>query len=176
MTDQIKRLPDELKNDLSRNREGRLSSRQWIQLITEPLSTLLLLSVPLILIVGRYGPAGRLFVLLIVLGFGLTIAFRAVRFSRVKLHYRVLYVEQLRPRWMFWRKINLVTKTGDTLQFDHHIISKLKLQPDQAMMTYYIDIGDRRVLVSLVPQKHPEAKLAQPTSQFKSRNGVLYEH
>ena len=57
------KLPRETLDNLKRNRDGRLSSRQWLQLITEPLTTLLLLSVPLILIAGRYGPAGRLIVI-----------------------------------------------------------------------------------------------------------------
>ena len=101
------KLSRELRKDLERNREGKLSRRQWLQLITEPLTTLLLLAVPLILLLGRYGMAGRLIVLALVAGFVLTMGMRALLFARVKLSYRVLYAEGLHARWKFWRKTTL---------------------------------------------------------------------
>jgi hypothetical protein len=165
---------NDLKKDLERNRDGRLSSRQWWTLITEPLASLLFLTIPLILIVGRFGPAGRWIFLIVILGFVITMGFRAVRFARVRLHYRVLYAEKLRPRWMFWRKIQLMTKSGKPLYFDHHIASQLNLQQNQAVSVYYIKAGDRCVLVSLMPQKHPAATSAAPTSQFTAHNGIRY--
>lgn len=176
MTTQTVTLHDDLKKDLDRNRDGRLSTRQWIELITEPVTQLLLLSVPLILISGRYGPAGRMFVLAIVLGFMAMIVFRAIRFSRVKFYYRVLYVEQSHPRWMLWRKTQLMTKTGEPIKFDHRVSSKLRLENDQAVMVYYIEVGDRRILVSFLPEKHPFASSALPTRLFSARNGVQYKN
>ena len=175
MTTQANVLPSDLKKDLERNRNGRLSTRQWIELITEPIATLLLLSVPLILISGRYGPAGRMVVLAIVLGFVGMIILRAIRFSRVKLYHRVLYVEHLYPRWMVWRKTKLMTKSGEPIKFNHQLTHKLPLQKDQAVMVYYIDVGDRRVIVSLLPEKHPSALSATPTSQFAAHNGIHYK-
>jgi len=175
MTTQSTTLPNDLKKDLDRNRDGRLSTRQWIELITEPVTSLLLLSVPLILISGRYGPAGRMFVLAIVLGFVAMIVMRAIRFARVKLHFRVLYVENLSPRWMLWRKTKLMTKSGDLIQFNYQLAHKFPLQKDQAVMVYYIEVGDRRVLVSLLPEKHPAALSVIPTSQFASHNGVHHK-
>lgn len=175
MTTQSKTLPNDLKKDLDRNRNGRLSTRQWIELITEPVTSLLLLSVPLILISGRYGPAGRMVVLAIVIGFVGMIIMRGIRFARVKLHYRVLYVEDLSPRWMIWRKTKLMTKSGEPIQFNHRLAYKLPLQKDQAVMVYYIDVSDRRVLVSFLPEKHPAALSVTPTSQFSAHNGVIYK-
>lgn len=106
-------LPAEVISDFQRNRAGRLSSRQWIALITEPLSALLLLSVPLILLAGRYGPAGRLIVLALVAAFAITIAMRAWRFARAKLTYRVLFAEHVPARWRFWGKTMLMSKSGE---------------------------------------------------------------
>jgi len=176
MTTQSTTLPDDLNQDLDRNRDGRLSKRQWLELITEPVTQLLLLSVPLILISGRYGPAGRMVVLAIVLGFLAMIVFRAIRFSRVKLHYRVLYVENTHPRWMLWRKTKLMTKTGNPIKFDHRLSSKLRLEKDQAVMVYYIEVSDRRILVSFLPEKHPQASSALPTRLFSAHNGVQYKN
>ena len=168
------RLPKDLVNDFRRNREGRLSKRQWLELITEPVVSLLLLSVPLVLIFGRYGMAGRFIVLALIAGFLVTVALRAIRFARVRLFYRVLYAEQLQPRWKFWRKTVLVSRAGEKVRFQHKIAGKLKIKPDDALHVYYIRSGDRSTLVSMIPQEHPKADLAEPSDDFERRGGTLY--
>lgn len=168
------KLSRETRNDLMRNREGRLSSRQWLQLITEPLTTLLLLSVPLILIAGRYGPAGRLIVLALIGAFVLTMAMRALRFARVKLCYRVLYADASAPRWRLWRKTTLASKSGDAIRFDHRLSGRLSLQPDQALHAYYIEAGGRRILLTALPKRHPESELAEPSIHFERAGGAYF--
>ena len=167
-------LPGELLADIKRNREGRLSSRQRIELVTEPLATLLLLSVPLILIAGRYGPAGRVFVLLLVAGFALTIVMRALRFARVKLCYRVLFAERLSARWMFWRKTSLTDRSGEPVRFDHRLSRKLKIKPDQSLHVYYVEAGDRRIMLNMTPRDHPQSELAEPGDNFTAAGGLHY--
>ncbi len=167
-------LPSELRQDLARNRDGRLSTRQWLALITEPLASLLLLSVPLILLAGRYGAAGRLIVLALIGAFALTIALRAWRFARVKLRYRLLFAEDSKSRWRFWRKTTLSSKAGDPIRFHHRLSKKLKAQPDQALHVYYIEAGRRRILLNAVPRKHPEATLAEPSPSFERAGGAVY--
>lgn len=168
------RLPKDLVNDFRRNREGRLSTRQWLELITEPVVSLLLLSVPLVLIFGRYGMAGRLLVLALIAGFLATIVLRAIRFARVKLCYRVLYAEQLQPRWKFWRKTVLTSRAGDTVRFQHKIAGKLKIKPDDALHVYFVSAGDRSILVSMISQEHPKADLAEPSADFVQRGGIIF--
>ena len=168
------KLSRETRNDLKRNREGRLSSRQWLQLITEPLTTLLLLSVPLILIAGRYGPAGRLIVFALIGAFVLTMAMRALRFARVKLCYRVLYADGEAARWKLWRKTTLASKTGEAVGFDHRLCGRLNVQPDQALHTYYVEAGGRRILLTAVPKRHPDAELAEPSLHFERAGGAYY--
>ncbi len=167
-------LTREARNDLKRNREGKLSSRQWLQLITEPLTTLLLLSVPLVLLVARYGLAGRVIVLVLLAGFALTIGMRALLFVRVKLTYRVLYAEGLPARWKFWRKTTLTSKSGDEIRFEHRLAERLKLKPDQALHAYYVEAGGRRILLSMLPQRHSQADLAQPSDNFERAGGKVY--
>lgn len=166
-------ITEALKQDILRNREGKLSSRQWLALVTEPIVSLMLLSVPMILLVGRYGLMGRYIVLALVLGFGLMTVFRAVRFARVKLVYRVVYAEQIHPRWMFWRKLTLTTVGGDPMRFDYHVIQNLNLQQDQALLVYYVKVADRCILLSAIPQKHPQASLAHPIALFQRRGGRI---
>ncbi len=166
-------ITENLKDDFLRNRNGKLSSRQWLELVTEPIVTLMLLSVPLILLVGRFGIAGRYIVLLIVIGFIAMTVLRAMRFARVKLMYRILYAEQTYPRWMFWRKTTLTSVGGDHIRFDHHVIRKAQFPKDQALKVYYMDVAERRILLSVIPQKHPQSHLAEPTDLFKRRGGKI---
>lgn len=168
------KLPHEMLQNLARNRDGRLSTRQRMELITEPLTTLLLLAVPLILLAGRYGPAGRIIVVALVVGFFLTMTLRAWRFARVKLRYRVLYSEGLPARWMFWRKTTLASKAGEPVRFNHRLSGKLKIKPDQALHVYYVEAVDRRILLNMVPQKHPQADAAEPSEYFERAGGILY--
>lgn len=167
-------LSKELLKDFQRNRDGRLSTRQWLELAAEPLTTLLLLSVPLALLLGRYGMGGRLLLLALVAGFILTIALRAFRFSRVKLCYRILYPEANHARWLFWKKTVFASKSGEAVRFHKRIAGKIKLQPDRAMCVYYFDFGERRVLVSMIPEEHPKADLAEPSAAFLNRGGRIY--
>ncbi len=168
------RLPKDLVNDFQRNRDGRLSTRQWLELITEPVVSLLLLSVPLVLIFGRYGMAGRILVLALIAGFLATIVLRALRFARVKLCYRVLYAERLQPRWKFWRKTVLTSRAGEPVRFQQKIAGKLKIKPDDALHVYFVSVGDRSILVSMIPQEHPKAELAEPSDDFLRRGGVIF--
>ncbi len=174
MTAAPERISKDLLKDFKRNREGRLSSRQWLELITEPLTSLLLLSVPLALLLGRYGMAGRLLVVALIIGFLVTVALRALRFSRVNLCYRVLYLEEIHPRWRFWRKTSFASKSGEQVRFHKRIASKIKLQPESGLCVYYFDFGQRRVLVSMIPEEHPKADLAEPSASFVNRGGRIF--
>lgn len=167
-------LPADMIKDLQRNRDGRLSSRQWIALITEPLSALLLLSIPLILLAGRYGPAGRLIVLALAAAFAITIAMRAWKFARVKLSYRVLFAEQVTPRWQFWKKTTLTSKSGDQVRFERRLSNKLSLEAEQSLHVYYIESGGRRIMLNMLPRSHPRAEIAEPSSTFERAGGRLY--
>lgn len=167
-------LPAEVVSDFQRNRDGRLSSRQWIALITEPLSALLLLSVPLILLAGRYGPAGRLIVLALVAAFAITIVMRGWRFARAKLTYRVLFAEQVPARWRFWKKTTLMSKSGQPVRFERRLGKKLKLEAEQSLHVYFIESGGRRIMLNMLPRSHPRAEIAEPTSSFERAGGRLY--
>lgn len=167
-------LPADVIADFQRNRDGRLSSRQWIALITEPLSALLLLSVPLILLAGRYGAAGRLIVLALVAAFAITIVMRAWKFARAKLNYRVLFAEQAPARWRFWSKTTLMSKSGEPVRFERRLGNKLKLEAEQSLHVYYIESGGRRIMLNMLPRSHPSAEVAEPTSSFERAGGRLY--
>ena len=171
MTMPTERLSKDLVEDLRRNSDGRLSTRQWLALITEPLATLLLLSVPIILLFGRYGVGGRLIALLLLGGFALTILLRAIRYARVTLHYGVLYAESPRSRWRIWRKTRYSDKYGAEFRFDRRLSRLTKTKPDGAARVFFFESGGRRVLVSMIPDGHPKADLAEPSDEFLRRGG-----
>ena len=129
---------------------------------------------PLILIAGRYGAAGRAFVLALVAGFALTILMRALRFARVKLCYRVLFAERLHPRWMFWRKATLTDKSGEPVRFDHRLSRKLKIKPNQSLHVYYVEAAGRRIMLNMTPRDHQQAALAEPSDSFTYAGGALH--
>ena len=174
MTYRHERLSKDTLDDFRRNREGRLSTRQWIALTTEPLTTLLLLSVPIILIFGRYGVAGRALALALIGGFALTIVLRAFRFARVKLCYRVLYSAESNSRWRFWRKPRFSDQFGETVPFDKGLVKATKAPRDRAFRVYFFELAKRRVLISLIDDSHPKADLAQPSEEFANRGGTLF--
>ena len=160
--------------DFQRNRDGRLSSRQWITLITEPLSALLLLSVPLILLAGRYGPAGRMIVLALVAAFAITIVMRAWKFARAQLCYRVLFADPTSAGWRFWRKTTLMSKSGEPVRFARRLGRQRKLKTEQSLHVYYIESGGRRIMLTMLPRNHPSAEIAEPTSTFERAGGRLF--
>ena len=129
---------------------------------------------PLILLMGRYGMAGRLIVLALVAGFLLTMGMRAVLFARVKLNYRVLYAEGLPARWMFWRRASFSSKSGEVMRFNHRLAEKQKLKNDEALHAYYVEAGGRRVLLSMMPKRHPLADLAEPSPSFERQGGTVF--
>lgn len=175
MTQDFEALPGDVEKDIERNRLGRLSKRQWLELTTEPLVTLLLLSTPVILLLGsRASFAGRWLILGMLAVLGVTMLIRATRFARVKLHYHVLYAEQPFPRWQFWRKISLTTKSGDTIRFDRQISSPLGINQEEPYLVYFIEIAGSKTLVSLAPQRHPKVDKWQPSSEFAMRGGVRH--
>jgi len=175
MSEVFEQVPVDIMTDMERNRIGRLSKRQWIELTTEPLVTLLLLSTPVILLLGaNIAIAGRWIFLGLIAVLGITMLVRATRFARVKLHYQILYAEQTHPRWQFWRKITLIAKTGEPVCFDHHIVSPLHLQNEHAYLVYFIDVAGSKTLVSLAPARHPKADKWQPLPEFSMRGGVQH--
>ena len=99
---------------------------------------------------------------------------RAFRFARVKLRYRVLFAEGMPARWMLWRKTTLTTKSGEPIRFDHRLSNLRKLKPDQALHVYYMEAGGRRILLSMIPRKHADAALAEPSDIFERVGGVVY--
>ena len=169
------RIPKKLVDDFRHNRQARLSSRQMLELLTEPVVPTLLVFVPILLIFGRSGMAGKWIALGLLAALVVMIARRALQIARGKISYGVVYVEGLPPAWMVWRRAAFASEKGEPIKFHRRIAGKLRLEREQALQVYAMQAGRRRVLLSMIPQAHPKADLAEPGDDFQRRGGTILD-
>ena len=82
-------------------------------------------------------------------------AMRALRFARVKLCYRVLYADDCAAALEALAEDDPGQQVRRSIRFDHRLSGRLKVEPDQALHTYYVEAGGRRILLTAVPKRHP---------------------
>lgn len=168
----------EMANRLAENRDGRLTSHQWLTIVTEPLTLLLLLSLPLILIAGPRLfllslRGGRIISILLILlpVVIIPLVFRAWRYARVPLKHTVLYSDATpSSRWLFWRPPVLYHADGNPAHFRKRLAPYTPLEPNQSYIVYYMQDGDQDVLLSLAPANHRYAERWQPSTSFHTRH------
>lgn len=167
-------VTEPMRERLQRNRQGRLTVSQWMDMITEPLAPLLLLMTPGVFLLWRFSFAWKGLLLAFVLGLILMIVpaiFRARRYARVPLNHATLYVEDSSPPWIFWKKLKMNTSDGRTLIFHKQLAPYAKLKRNKAYIVYYLEDPDSRILLSIAPADHPEVEMWQPTPSFDLRAG-----
>lgn len=163
-----------MRERLLTNRNGKLTSDQWKDMVTEPLVTLLLLLAPAILVLGpRLALAARFLCPALLIGvfvLGIMLFFRARRYARARVRYAELYAgEGTPPFWMFWKAPVLFNQHGEALRFPKRLAPYVALQPDQDYMVYYLQDTAELVLLSIAPADHPDAEKWQPTETFHRR-------
>ncbi len=173
-------LSDDMRLRLLHNRRGRLTTQQWLALVTEPLVPILLLIAPAILIFGpRLAAMARLLPFLLLLGvilLGAMLITRARRYARKPLHFAVLYAEKDGATiWQFWKRPTLQTRSGIALKFNKSIAPPLKIQQGQTYIAYFLVDSDRYILLSIAPAEHPDAELWYPANAFAKRQGEVFD-
>ena len=160
---------------LTINRDGRLTSEQWKDLVTEPLVILLLVLAPLILILGprlvalalRGWVMALAVVLLVVV---VPIVARAWRYARLPVHFATLYAGDYPGAVGFFRrKLELYTADGEAVRFNKQLAPPTSLRPNRAYLVYYLRENDRPILLSFVPADHPDADQWKPSASFHTR-------
>lgn len=176
MADKPKReaVVPEMRERLLVNRTGKLTSSQWLDLVMQPLTALLVLMAPLALIMPRFfafGLKGLLFVGLVTLAvMAVTLLFRAYRYARAPVRVSTLYARSsLAPVWTFWRAVTLYDETGRAVRFGKRLAPPVRLGRDQAYLVYYLQEPGDNVLLSLAPVDHPDAAQWQPDAAFAQR-------
>lgn len=163
---------DEMRRLLALNREGKLTSDQWLAAAFEPLTPLLLLLTPtIVLLAARAGRAGVL--LGLVLGFGgifwLSLS-RLIRYARTPLHYSVMTSPaDFRPARLSGPP-TLVVEDGDSFAFKRRYAAKFALSKGTSYGVYWMHDGNAPVLLSIWPLDHPNAASWRPSPAFDSRH------
>ncbi len=162
----------EMRERLLVNRDGRLHVGQWLDLIVEPLVSLVLLFGGGFLVFGA-----RMMILferawwvllpaiLILVIFPVTV--RAYRYARAPIHFARLYagVQPLRG----WRSQVFYTAGDEQIVFKRRLAPRLPLKIEHEYLVYFLDEPNGKVLLSIAPADHEDADLWQPTKSFDAR-------
>lgn len=165
----------EMRARLARNRDGLLTKDQWLDVVTEPLVTLLVLLAPAALLFGprlaSFSLRGGFLLLLVVLAvLGVPVFFRARRYARAAVNFGVLQAGSAPASFLlFWKPQTLYTDDGKPMRFNRRLAPFMPLRRDQAYLVYYLDDKDGLVLLSSAPCNHPDAPTWYPSNSFKSR-------
>jgi hypothetical protein len=165
----------DMRARLAANRDGKLTSNQWKEIVTEPIATLLLLLVPgIILLRARIfyyiaGGGWLIGVLVVVILVGVLLM-RAGRYARAPIHVGVFRAaEQFRPFWMFWKAEIFYDETGKTVRFYKRLAPAVSHKAGEHYLIYYLKDRDGQILLSVAPADHPDAAGWQPTPAFQTR-------
>lgn len=156
------RVSPRMRQFLLANKKNKLHPDQKREIVFEPLISILLLMVPVIILlrgylftifVGGLWMIGALGVL-----YGVFQLYRrSRRYARVKIFYGIYHTgEYLAPRWQFWKAISLMSQSGDSVRFKRSLAAEKYLQPNQNYIVYYVKENDDHILLSYAPTNHPE--------------------
>jgi hypothetical protein len=165
-TEMIKRLRS--------NRDGRLTPSQWLAITGDPLTTVLLLLAPALLIIGLRLPmlAGRLWLIIpiLIVALGVMLLIRARRFARVPLQALTL---RTAPTPIIRRLLGRIAvmrdADGNVYRFKIWLAPQIPLRADQDYLVYALEDGNQHVLCSVIPGDDPEALHYQPSAEFRRR-------
>jgi hypothetical protein len=168
-------ITDEMRARLLTNCNGKLTVQQYKDAITAPLSTILVLLAPLILILGTQlallTARGLWMILLVgVIGLLVPLIARARRYARAPVHFAILNADEHPTSfWTFWKPQVMVTQSGEIMEFRSRLAPYLRQRPNHDYLVYYLEEAGSNVLLSLAPLDHPDADRWQPTTVFATR-------
>ena len=160
---------------LRSNKSGKLTTGQWIDIVLQPLTPLLLLLLPgalfilprLLLFTVRGGWLALLLIPIVLLGsFGM----RARRYARAPVQFAQLRaLHNTPPVWMFWRPLIMTDDTGNQFQFYKRLAPRPFVTKNQLYLVYYLVEADEPVLLSIAPVDHPKVERWLPDRFFFQR-------
>ncbi|MDE0608806.1 MAG: hypothetical protein OXH77_02670 [Anaerolineaceae bacterium] len=169
------RIPVAMRKRLEWNRQGRLAGAQWLATVTQPLSVLLVLLAPLVIILGprlaAFSLRGFALVALLVLLLLLVPAlWRARRYARAPLEFAELQGDSSPVAGLFfWRPRVMRTANGEAVRFQRRLTPMPRVHAGRTYLVYFLRDGEQRVLLSLVSAAHPDARHYRPTDAFQRR-------
>lgn len=165
------KVTEEMRRLIASNREGKLTSDQWLAAVFEPITPLLLILTPLIVVLAaRSGRTGVLFGLLLgVAGTAWLAVTRMVRYARLPLHYSVMTaVRDYRSTRLYGAPD--FDNNGEPVVFKRRYTPKFMMTKGTRYGVYWLlDGNNAPVLLSLSPINHPNALSWKPTMDFEAR-------
>lgn len=169
-------VTDKMRERLMSNRDGRIATDQWLDLVIDPLVTLLLLVVPAAIILGPRFTAFvvslqlPIILLLALVAVGVPLFLRARRYARAPLHFDILTAEE-NPRGplLFWRPQQFETQDGEIVRFYKRLSPFMYFRPGYPYMVYFLEEPGGNILLSVAPTDHPDAEKWYPTKFFERR-------
>ena len=165
----------EMRERLLTNRSGKLTSNQWLDIVTQPFIGLLVFFVPLSFIllprmVAVFMRGGWLAFLVAFVILAASALFRAFRYARLPIHVgEFTATAQSASMWTMWRPLKLKDSEGQVVRFRRRLAPRPLLQEDKRYLVYYLRDHDDWVLLSLVGLDHPKINQYQPDSVFQTR-------
>lgn len=165
------KVSDEMRRLLAMNREGKLTSDQWLAAVFEPLTPLLILLTPFIILLAAQ--AGRVGVMLgLGLGFVGTLWLglsRMWRYARTPIQFSVMAASgDFQPIRLFGPPRFLALDTT-AFTFKRRYTPKFALTKGLSYGVYWMDDGNAPVLLSLYPIDHPNASSWKQSPAFEPR-------
>lgn len=164
---------------LKSNRNGRLTSDQWLNLVMEPLLPMVLLAIPLVVFM-LFSPASRMFSFarysryampVFLVAMFVMLLLRARRYAVLPIFYDVCYAGEGKS-WVvsrFSRQLIVYAADGEPVTFNRFVAQPPHLESNMPYIMYYLDEPDRCTLLSFAPAEHPDAQNWQPTDDFRKR-------
>jgi hypothetical protein len=164
----------EMIRRLRSNRDGRLTPSQWLAITCEPLTTVLLLLAPALLIIGLRLPAlaGRLWLMIPILiaALGIMLFIRARRFARAPLQALTLRAAPTPIMRRLLGQISVMQDADGTMyRFKTWLAPNIPLRANEEYLVYALEDGNQHVLCSVIPSDDPEATHYQPSAEFRRR-------
>lgn len=172
MTDSVsEKIVPEMRERLLINSTGKLTVSQWMDIVTQPIVSLMILLVPLTFILPRliWGFGLWMIGLLLIVLIGV-IVMRAFRYARLPVQFgRMQAKGDSAPIWMVWRGSVLTDEAGKLFRFNSRLSPPPRLKQDSTYDVYYLRDNERLILLSVAPATHPDAKRWQPNKSFETR-------
>jgi hypothetical protein len=168
-------ITPDMQARLSANRDGKLTTQQWKEIITEPLVMILMWSVPAIIILrwkllSWMAAGGGLAALILIAVLVGVVVFRASRYARAPVHVGVFRAgDQFRPFWMFWKAEIYYDEAGAPVRFYQRLAPYKRPKSGERYLIYYLKDSKGGILLSIAPVGHPDAARWQPTPAFQTR-------
>ena len=164
----------EMRQRLNTNRSGKLTPGQWMDIVLQPLTPMLLVLFPGVLIIlprlwFAVARGGWFLLILLVVVLGSSFVMRAQRYARAPIRFIELQAQGEAPLMRFWRATLLKDDNGKSFRFNKRLAPRPILEKERRYLVYYLLDHDEPILLSLAPLDHPDSSKWQPDRMFYTR-------